>query len=1008
MNKLYCVPLGSSARQFFINEIEQHGWESSILVLPSGVLQNRAYLEGAVRVKNFDDIAVELLNANGYAGLKRISRRTQELIIEDLLKDYAAANQLPYFDVLTDKKGFIKAAASLMGQLSRSGAKMEEINDALKSWDRQGKYGLKDREIAAVYTAYRSRLKKEGWFDVEGLYRLAVYVLQQDNPVVPWQHLYFSEFYRFDGLQTELLKELQRHCGINIGLMYEPGRPELFAAVENTFGDLGAFLKIEKLPADKPLRAPSLTVVAESLGGESSAAYDGSGITLLEASSREQEIRTVLRSVKKLLQNGTAAGDIIILLRDFSLYAGLRDLSDEYGIPVSLPQTVKLNNELLTEFIYLMIKKAAAAAPAAEADNLWQLLGCQAAKMLFKLDTEKLLRLKADKFYQSAAVFTDDALNALDDNGREELMRLLDMSKAIQPADSVDNYCSTLLDILEKLNIPQTLGEAYQADRAGCTAVKNYLLAQAKLKDVLAMLQTDYAAGGRLNRKITAQEFADIFYEAVQGVELVLQRGDLNGVLITEAANIQGVYYRHVFLLGVREGEFPALKTENWIYNDRERSEMAALGIDLPGTIAGLNEDRYFFAACAAAALQSLTVSWYSDGQGGASAYVEMLQNTFADNSLKITSCPAVTAETAMSPQELAEKLAAADRKNAWLDANFDSWAERTEIERRRMAGFDNYSGVLTDTQLIKELQQKIGTTFSASRLETYAKCPFRFLANYLWRQTEYAEADEGIAYADEGSLMHDAAAEFTSRYYGKRINTLALPALLEEMQQIFEELCTQYQQSGKLKDTVFLPWQKETILKYLLNFVKAEYAYAESWADYTPAKTEIAFGPGTGLPVSVACGDGQQINLQGRIDRIDIGADGVYITDYKRSSTPGLTDMKQGLDMQMPLYLLAAEQMLKDKHIAGGGYFSFINGKRENGIFFDAAAKPPFIKQKTPDNWQEFIEAAKSYIANYVAGMRSGDFKPLAVDSFCDYCPARDICRRNTMNTAGGTEENV
>ena len=46
-----------------------------------------------------------------------------------------------------------------------------------------------------------------------------------------------------------------------------------------------------------------------------------------------------------------------------------------------------------------------------------------------------------------------------------------------------------------------------------------------------------------LNKKITAQDFADILYEAVQGVELVLQKGDMNGVLITEAANIQGVYY---------------------------------------------------------------------------------------------------------------------------------------------------------------------------------------------------------------------------------------------------------------------------------------------------------------------------------------------------------------------------------------------------------------------------------------------------------------------------------
>ena len=72
MNKLYYVPLGCSARGCFINEITEKGWESSLLVLPSGVLQSRAFKEGAVRVKNFDDVATGLLNANGYAGLQRI------------------------------------------------------------------------------------------------------------------------------------------------------------------------------------------------------------------------------------------------------------------------------------------------------------------------------------------------------------------------------------------------------------------------------------------------------------------------------------------------------------------------------------------------------------------------------------------------------------------------------------------------------------------------------------------------------------------------------------------------------------------------------------------------------------------------------------------------------------------------------------------------------------------------------------------------------------------------
>ena len=1005
MNKLYCVPLGSSARQFFIKEIEKQGWEKSLLVLPSGVLQRRAYAEGAVRVKNFDDVASGLLNANGYTNLKRISRRTQELIVEELLQNYAANNGLDYFNVLIEKKGFVKAVTSLIGQLSRSGAKMEEIYEALNSWDRQGKLGLKDREIAEIYTAYRLKLKKEDWFDVEGLYRLAVYVLQQPKPVVPWQHLYFSEFYHFDGLQIELLRELKNHCGINVGLMYDGARPEIFAATENTYGDLGSFLPVQKLNLPEPERADSLTVLIKQLGSETNIEYTDNNILLLEANSREQEIRAVLRMVKKLLQQGVKADDIIILLRDFSFYTGLRNLSDEYGVPVSLPQTAKLNNEPLTELVYLILKKAVPAAPAVEIAGLWHILECQAVKMLFNFDTEKLLRLKADKFYQNSHAFIEDSEQVLDEEDKSEFKRLLELAGNITAYAEINDYCNAVTDLLNQLNIAAVLGTAYKNGYAGYAAIKNYLLAEAKLKDILEVLQNDYAAGAMLGKKISIQEFADIFYEAVQGVEVVLQKGDMGGVLITEAANIQGVCYKHVFVLGVREGEFPVLKTENWIYNDYERSMMASLGIDLPGTIAGLNEDRYFFAAAVASAQQSLTVSWYSDDKGGASAYVEMLQNTFANGTLKIQKCKPVNINNAMSVNELAEKLAAADRKNNWLTERFANWQQRTGIDYLRQESFDIYSGVLKDAELLKQLQKRIGNNFSSTRLEDYAECPFKFMVKYLWQQQEYSETDENIAPLDSGNLMHAAVAEFIGRYMNKKITDYNLDDLLEEMRQIFEELSCQYQHSGKLKDTVLLIYQKEALLKRLLDFVKAEYKYAQEWHSYRPLAVERAFGPGTDLPVSIEDENGRAINLLGRIDRIDNGEHGIFVTDYKSGTTPNTRKIEQGLDLQMPLYLMAAGQLAQNTGILGGGYYTFKSGMRENSIRFDSAAKLPF---NTKDfDYGEFLKSAKQFINAYVSGMRSGDFKPLPLGT-CDYCPASDICRHHLMEAAGGADEDV
>lgn len=166
-----------------------------------------------------------------------------------------------------------------------------------------------------------------------------------------------------------------------------------------------------------------------------------------------------------------------------------------------MPLTAKLNNEPLTEFMYLLVKTAAYSAPAAAAGNLCTLMGCQAVKMLFEFDTELLLRLKTEKLYQSADSFVADGMEVLKDEEQQELNRLLDLIKTVPENACISEYCTAAENILEKLDIASKLGSAYKNGSAGYDAIKNYILAAGKLKDILSLLQSDYAAGGMLNKK---------------------------------------------------------------------------------------------------------------------------------------------------------------------------------------------------------------------------------------------------------------------------------------------------------------------------------------------------------------------------------------------------------------------------------------------------------------------------------------------------------------------------
>ena len=86
----------------------------------------------------------------------------------------------------------------------------------------------------------------------------------------------------------------------------------------------------------------------------------------------------------------------------------------------------------------------------------------------------------------------------------------------------------------------------------------------------------------------------------------------------------------------------------------------------------------------------------------------------------------------------------------------------------------------------------------------------------------------------------------------------------------------------------------------------------------------------------------------------------------------------------------------------------AIIDELEKRGVFFDDAAKPPFYgKNAKAADINGFISATGEFIKNYVTAMRSGDFKPQAVDG-CDYCPACDICRRYGIKAAGGADEDV
>ena len=576
MINLMCVPLGCSLRPRFCAELE--GLPQGVLVLPNGLLLEEVRRQGNVPCVGMDTLANKILNLNGYVDFHLINRRSQELVVEEIIGDLLDADRMAYFGDLAAKQGFVKAMTSLVGQLARSGASQEEISRVLSEWSRSGDLGKKDREIALLYQFYRNHLKNKDWFDLEGKYRLAILVLQDESVRLPWQQVYFSDFYSFDKLQLDFIKALSKRCQVTVGMCWEAklaeadkDRERFFAASRTTYMELegmcyaGGGQPQAQAYADAWDGSAGCEQVRRNLGRRAQPLPLTDGVQLYCFSEREQEMRWTLAQVKELLRRGVPAEKIAVAVRDLSLYSGLRLIADEYGLPVKLPQTSSLAAQPLAEIILLLLAAGPDTVEGAQA--YFQLLA--ASRGLLHADGEAADELRREIYFSSRRNAQEETREL---TGDDEVWRLLDaFLKALPPKATLELYGEQVIDFLQRLQLEQRLGELYKKDIATLAEVGAVLQSREAISAAVRQLVEDYAACGRSKAAVELGRWREILTDALQQVTITLQGARQDGVLVTEAVNLQGLEFDYVYLLGLREGEFPRVNNENWIYNDAER-----------------------------------------------------------------------------------------------------------------------------------------------------------------------------------------------------------------------------------------------------------------------------------------------------------------------------------------------------------------------------------------------------------------------------------------------------
>ncbi len=492
-------------------------------------------------------------------------------------------------------------------------------------------------------------------------------------------------------------------------------------------------------------------------------------------------------------------------------------------------------------------------------------------------------------------------------------------------------------------------------------------------------------------------EYARFFGElegAVQAASCQLSWDITEDILVCDVLQARGVPFRAVAILGLAEGEFPKAVDEDPFLRDRDRlmlSETARLPLR-PSTVS--TEAEFFYEAVTRATdtllltrsrLADNGAEWqaspfWEELQRLAPSPVEVLSTATAVAPMEVASWPEVW-QTAVTRPEQDELRTWACRQQAaeWAALELGG---RVIRERAARTLPSVYAGQLTE--LAAEFAKRYARdshVWSASRLEAYRQCPFRFFVGSVLELEPVEEPQAGLDARQLGNIYH----RILEQLY--KAPGLSDPRDVSQLQRLLPEVATKVldaapEQEGFRATAWWVHTRREIETNVALSLEALAVLDAEE--DYTPIGHEARFFEPNDLRVPVG-EDG--FRLHGVIDRVDRAGDGrVRIIDYKTAGPTRFSNkaVSEGLLLQLSLYALAAKEALGLGVPADGFYWHVQHGE----------ASPFRLSKYRHLDGRDAMQVAVDAAWEAVCGVRAAQFAPSGARGDCpSYCPAAGFC---------------
>ena len=874
-------------------------------------------------VLSFQRFAQHVLQETGGAITPRITDIGRRLLLKKILLDRSKRDELKYFAKAAKQRGFSETLAEQLKELRTYSIDADALREATFELDD----ALADKVIDLAELADDFKQSIEGRKnDDEDVLELAAKLIPE-SPDIFEADVFIDGFIFFDPQQRKILRALLLAArNVHVTLTMEPeiqsneNRRQLgmfhrafetFCMLRTLAKELAIELKLTRLNETRRYRNSALKLLEAKMfefpPSISTVGQSADGVKILEAASRRVEVEMLARDIRQKLGEGYRAREIGVLIRDESYADLIKPVFEKHDIryfndakregahhPLAelIRSAIEMQNWRI-DAIFRCLRTGFFEIERESIDLLENYaleFGVRGRKKWTQSEPWTWHRREVDDDLDEQSDWQKERAAAADAIRRSIIEPLSEFADQLRNSKSIRLKSEALYGLLERLDVFETLNVWSETAAAN----GDLALSREHLKirdDVTVMLEQFVEALGE--EEVTAREFEALVNEGLDALKVSLIPPGLDEVTVAQFDQNSLQNSRAIYILGFSDGRMPRRSQEKGLFSDADRLHLRDSGLEISlGGIENSLAEKFLLYRALTESGEFLWLSYpLADAEGKAMQGSALLDR-------------------------LRELLPSIEKQFAPIDI-------LTPEERQEFIPGEMKLDAKTARQLFAPRKKLDG---SVSRFEQFMACPFKHFAKYGLRLEERREWK--FMPPDVGSILHAILKKFGERMQAqnnRRWGTVDEPEMFSIVDELIEEVAPRLR-NQLLKSTKAYEYQLERIRRLTSTSLRRLIAFDRA-SKFHPTRLEETFGREGASKLNYEL-DAARLELNGRIDRIDVDENGEYflIMDYKTGANVSLNavDFYFGINLQLLTYLLAADDLLGDQ-LKPAGMFYFL-----------------------------------------------------------------------------------